>query len=265
MRRTRVLGDALRAVKRIRPKAPTASRSTLACPRRMLPAMANVRAELDVEALNDRLAIEHPIDRYYNDSPLPIRLIERRRLAIIRDMIGDAAGLDLCEVGSGGGHVLAMFPQARITAIDVSQVFLDTARRNLAGYDVRFVKGEVQRLGLEPASFDRIICTEVLEHTVDPDVILAEIARLLRPDGVAVITVPNDPLIMRLKGIVRHTPVGWLLRDKIEWGGDVYHLHRWTPAEFGRVLARHLRVVEQRCAPSDLLPVRACYRCTRLG
>lgn len=231
----------------------------------MVPAVANSEAEIDVEALNDRLAIEHPIDRYYADSPLPIRLIERRRLAIIRDMVGDAAGLEVCEVGSGGGHVLAMFPQARLTAIDVSQVFLDTARRNLTGYDVRFVKGEVQRLGLPAGSFDRIICTEVLEHTIDPDVILAEIARLLRPDGVAVITVPNDPLIGRLKGLVRHTPVGWVLRDKIEWGGDAYHLHRWTPDEFGRVLSRHLHVAERRCAPTSLLPVRACYRCTRLA
>ena len=52
-------------------------------------------APIDVEALNDRLATEHPIDDYYARSPLPIRLIERRRLAIIRDMVGDGAGQDL--------------------------------------------------------------------------------------------------------------------------------------------------------------------------
>src|SRR6059036_1691465 len=98
--------------------------------------------DVDVEALNDRFAREHPIDDYYARAALPIRLIERRRLAIIRELVGACAGLELCEIGAGGGHVLRLFPEAHLTAIDVAQVFLDTARKNLAGYDVRFIKGE---------------------------------------------------------------------------------------------------------------------------
>lgn len=219
---------------------------------------------LDAEALNDRLAREHNIDDYYARSSLPIRLIEKRRLAIIRAMVGPAEGLELCEVGSGGGHVLRMFPRAKLTAIDVSDVFLDTARKNLRGYEARFVKGEVDKLDLPEASFDRIICTEVLEHTGDPEAILAALARLLRPAGVAVITVPNDPLILRLKAIVRRTPVGLLLGSRVNWGGDEFHLHRWTPSEFEAVLSRHFRVIERDAAPSPLLPIRACFRCVRL-
>ena len=217
----------------------------------------------EVEALNDRLARENSSDDYYTRSPLPIRWIEQRRLAVIRRMVGESAGLELCEVGSGGGHVLRMFPRARITAIDVSSVFLDMARRNLAGYDVRFMKGEVDKLGLPPESFDRLICTEVLEHTRDPEAILAALARLLRRDGVAVITIPNDPLILRLKAILRRTPLGLTLRGRIEWGGDAFHLHRWTPAEFERVLARHFRVTGRGAAPFGFLPIRACFRCVR--
>jgi len=61
----------------------------------------------DVEALNDRLARDYPIDDYYARSPLPVRLIERERLAIIRAMVGDARGLELAEIGSeiGRAHV----------------------------------------------------------------------------------------------------------------------------------------------------------------
>jgi len=217
----------------------------------------------EVAALNDRLAREHPIDDYYAHSALPIRLVTRRRLGIIREFIGTSAGLELCEVGSGGGHVLALFPDARLTALDVSDVYLDVARKNLAGYDVHFVKGEVETLGLPASSFDRVVCTEVLEHTFDPEGILIAIGRLLRPDGVAVITIPNDPLILRLKALVRHTPVGWFLRGRIDWGGDAYHLHHWTPAEFRDLLARHFQITAFRAAPSRLLPLHACYRCVR--
>jgi 2-polyprenyl-3-methyl-5-hydroxy-6-metoxy-1,4-benzoquinol methylase len=223
--------------------------------------MATPPRDLDVGAFNDRLAREHSIDAYYTSSPLPIRLIERRRLAIIREMIGEHAGLELAEIGSGGGHVLQMFPNAKITAIDVSEVFLETARKNLAGYDARFIKGEVDKLDLPAASFDRIICTEVLEHTVDPETILAALARLLRPSGVAVITVPNDPLINKVKDFVRRTPVGYILRDRIQWGGDIYHIHQWSPVEFERLLERYFRITDQSSAPHDALPIRACFRC----
>lgn len=219
----------------------------------------------DVEALNDRLARDYPIDDYYARSPLPIRLIERRRLEIIRAFAGDTRGLSLAEIGSGGGHVLRMFRDAKLTAIDVSNVFLDTARKNLAGYDATFIKGEVDKLDLPDASFDRIICTEVLEHTQDPEVILRTLARLLKPYGVAVITVPNDPLILKLKDVVRRTPVGWALGDRVKWGGDEFHLHQWTPPEFESVLSRHFRVTDSACAPFAAMPIRACFRCVRRG
>ena len=134
----------------------------------------------DVEALNDRFARDHPIDDYYARSPLPIRLIERRRLAIIREMVGPSRGLDLAEIGSGGGHVLRMFPDARLTAIDVSPGLPRHRAEEPRRLRRRFIKGEVDKLDLPAASFDRIVCTEVLEHTLDPDAILAAIARLLR-------------------------------------------------------------------------------------
>jgi 2-polyprenyl-3-methyl-5-hydroxy-6-metoxy-1,4-benzoquinol methylase len=221
--------------------------------------------DFDVEAVNDRLAREHPIDDYYARSPWPIRFVERRRLAIVREFVGNADGLDLAEVGSGGGHVLRMFPRAKLTAIDVSDVYLENARTNLAGYDVRFLKGEVDKLDLPAGSFDRVICTEVLEHVVDPDAVLATIARLLRPAGIAVVTVPNDPLILRVKSVIRRTPARRLLGSRIEWGGDEFHLHRWTPEDFERLLGEHLRVSERRFAPFRLVPLRVCFRCCPKG
>jgi 2-polyprenyl-3-methyl-5-hydroxy-6-metoxy-1,4-benzoquinol methylase len=216
---------------------------------------------IDVEALNDRLALEHQIDDYYARAPFPIRFVESRRLAIIREFMGDVAGLDVAEIGSGGGHVLRMFPEARLTAIDVSGVYLDIARRNLAGYDVEFLKGEVDKMDLPAGRFDRVICTEVLEHVVDPDALLGAIERILRPLGVAAITIPNDPLILRMKRIVRRSPAGWIAGDTFDWGGDRYHLHRWTPVQFESLLERHLQITARRAAPLNAVPLRACFKC----
>lgn len=215
----------------------------------------------EVEALNDRLAREHPIDDYYARSPWVVRVIEQRRLELIRELARVRAGERVLEIGSGGGHVLRQFPQGKLTAVDVSDVFLETARRNLAGYDVTFEKGEVQRLGLPPGSFDCIVCTEVLEHTAAPEEILAEIGRLLAPGGRAVITVPCDPLINGLKRLVLLSPARALLGGRVEWGGDHYHLHEWWPWQMRRTLARWFRVVDQRASPLGAVPLRVCFLC----
>lgn len=215
----------------------------------------------EVERVNDELAREHPIDDYYAKSPWPIRFVQGQRLSTIRSMVGEHAGLRILEIGSGGGHVLRMFPAARLTAVDVSDLYLDTARRNLAGYDVTFHKGQVEQLALPAASFDRVICTEVLEHTTNPAEIAREIRRLLAPGGRAVITVPIDPIIDRAKQLLRLTPIGWLLRTRIQWGGDHYHVQKWWPWQFERLLRADFVIERRRLVPPFPAPLHACFLC----
>jgi SAM-dependent methyltransferase len=51
--------------------------------------------------------------------------------------------------------------------------------------------GTAERTGLPDASFDLVICTQVLEHTSQPWEAVREIGRILRPGGHAVISVPH--------------------------------------------------------------------------
>jgi len=224
--------------------------------------MEDRHLDADVEALNDRLALEHPIDDYYDRSLWPIRFIEGRRLALIREFMGETDRLDILEVGSGGGHVLRMFPSARLVALDVSGVYLETARRNLAGYNAEFVKGEVDQIDWGERRFDRVICTEVLEHVIDPGAVVAAIARLLRPTGIAVLTIPNDRLIATLRSVLHRVPATGSLTQRLDWGGDEFHVNSWTAAEFEVFLSRHLRVRLRRMAPVSWIPLRMCFKCS---
>lgn len=225
-------------------------------PQRLWPTTA-----AQVEEVNDTLAREHPINDYYAQSPWFIRWIQERRLALIERWVGPHRGLRILEVGAGGGHVLKRFPEGKLTAVDVSDVYLETARKNLAGYDVTFLKGQVEKLDLAPASFDRIICTEVLEHTTNPGEILAALRPLLSLEGKAIITVPIDPVIDTAKQIIRRTPVGWALGNRVNWGGDHYHIQKWWPWQFRSLLAQRFTVLEARIVPSVLAPLHACFLC----
>jgi ubiquinone/menaquinone biosynthesis C-methylase UbiE len=220
------------------------------------------RARLDEEAWNDQFARTHDINAYYTQSGFLIRHIESQRLAAIRRLVEPSSRDRLLEVGCGGGHVLRLFPEAQLTGVDVSGEMLKRARVNLAGLPVQLLRGELQELDLPAASFDKIVCTEVLEHASKPDVVLSEIKRLLRPGGRAVITFPNDHLINRLKSFIRGSGLTVLppLR-RISWGGDHYHLHIWRVPEMRQLLSNYFQVTEVEFVPSRLLPIRCCFLC----
>jgi ubiquinone/menaquinone biosynthesis C-methylase UbiE len=211
---------------------------------------------------NDELALEHDIDDYYERSGPVIRWVERRRLALIVQLLALEPGQRLLEVGCGGGHVLRLFPEADAVGVDVSGVMLDKARKTLAQQRVTLHQGELAELGLPRASFDRLICTEVLEHVAEPGALLAEMRRLLRPDGIAVVTMPNDPLIMQLQEAVKRTGLHRLpLFGRVAWGGDKYHLHQWQLEQMRELLRPWFTIAAERFAPLRVLPIRCCFRC----
>ncbi len=218
----------------------------------------------EVERYNDEFARKHDINAYYEQSGVLIRAIEQRRLDIIRKMMAARAGDRILEVGCGGGHVLRQFPEAKLTGVDVSGEMLAKAKRNLAGYDVSLLKGDIGKLELDDESFDGIVCTEVLEHVIEPEHILENIRRLARRSARVVITFPNDHLINGIKDAIRAVRLTALPPfRRIAWGGDHYHLHVWTVKEMRELLGRYFTVQEQAFAPSAALPIRACFKCVK--
>jgi len=216
----------------------------------------------DVERVYDEFAREHDIDDYYARSGFLIGYIERRRLQIIRQMMAAKPGESILEVGCGGGHVLSQFKSSKLTGVDVSSEMLAKAARNLAGCDFELKKGDIGDVGLADGSFDGIVCTEVLEHVLDPEHVLRHIQRLVKPGGRVVITFPNDNLINGLKDVVRKTGLTALPPFKrVAWGGDHFHFHIWSAREMRALLSRYFSVVDAAYAPTAALPIRCCFLC----
>ncbi len=217
-----------------------------------------------VEAFNDDFARQHDINAYYDESGFLIRAIEQRRLTVIRRMMAARPGDRILEVGCGGGHVLRLFRNAKLTGVDVSGEMLAKAEQNLAGYDFELLKGDIAKLGLEDRSFDGIVCTEVLEHVVEPGHILEQIQRLARPGARIVITFPNDHLINGIKDTIRSIGLTALPPfRRIAWGGDHFHLHVWSVKEMRALLSRYFTVQDEAFAPTRAFPIRACFKCVK--
>jgi ubiquinone/menaquinone biosynthesis C-methylase UbiE len=114
----------------------------------------------------------------------------RRRLDALleRTMPGPEAGPRLLDVGCGTGFHLARL-RARgfeVAGIDGSGAMLDRARAANPGVDLRL--GDVGALPFPDARFDVVLCVEVLRYLADPEPCLKEMARVLRPGGVCLVT-----------------------------------------------------------------------------
>jgi ubiquinone/menaquinone biosynthesis C-methylase UbiE len=138
------------------------------------------------------------------------------------------------EVGCGEGrlakHLLASAPRPRrfvVSDVDTSALDGDLdpmiEAREASVYDLPF----------EDASFDLVVCCEVLEHLHDPARGLAEVARVAR--RAVVVSTPREPL-WRMLNVAR----GRYLRRLGNTPGHVQHFSR---RGLERLVARYLRIV----------------------
>jgi 2-polyprenyl-3-methyl-5-hydroxy-6-metoxy-1,4-benzoquinol methylase len=141
------------------------------------------------------------------------RWLHRTRLARIERALRQAAtqgpsGRAL-EVGPGSGVYLPILAELfdEVVAADVEDAFLEHARRIAASHpNVTAVEDDITDTGLAPASFDLVLCSEVVEHIRESQCALAGIHRLLRPGGLLVLSTPQRHSPLELAGRVAFLP-----------------------------------------------------------
>ena len=102
-------------------------------------------------------------------------------------------GEDVLEIGGGMGTDLAQFAShgARVTDVDLSAGHLTLAKENFftRGLQGRFLQRDAETLGFDDASFDVVYSNGVLHHMPNTTRVVAEMFRVLRPGGLAIVMV----------------------------------------------------------------------------
>jgi SAM-dependent methyltransferase len=150
----------------------------------------------------------------------------------------------LLEVGCGIGTDLVRFARggARVTGVDLSTTAIDLARRNFALHDLpadELRVGNAEALPFDAASFDVVYGHGVIQYTANPERLIAECHRVLKPGGRAIFMVYNR--ISWLNALSK------LMKVQLEHE-DAPVLRKFSIAEFRRLLTPF--------ATADIVPER---------
>jgi ubiquinone/menaquinone biosynthesis C-methylase UbiE len=153
----------------------------------------------------------------------------------------------LLDVGAGIGQFLHFArPHFSVVAgTEVSRSAVEIAERK---YGVSLILGELEAVDFGAEQFDNITVFHVLEHVPNPRSVIEKCQRLLRPDGILVVAVPNDVRSAKAKvkhllksmGIGRFQKLGDWGLPKIALDGSLaeIHLSHFTAESLRRLLER---------------------------
>jgi SAM-dependent methyltransferase len=151
-----------------------------------------------------------------------------------------AKGKRVLDLGSGegyGANILAL-TASFVMGVDIDGEAIRHASDKYRKDNLRFEVGGFDRVPvIEAGSFDLIVCFEAIEHVPNHDELLIEVKRLLRPNGLFIVSTPN-------KSVYRN--------ESPE--ENPYHVSELEPEEFRQLLLRYFRetrLLGQRIQPTS--------------
>jgi len=211
---------------------------------------------------NERMVRKFDPDAFHHHPNPFIRLIEGRRVRLIIKLLNSREGDLVLEVGCGAGNILEAISKGKRFGLDLSEFILNKAKDKLKS-DVNLLRADAQNLPFKEGMFSRIVCSEVLEHIMDPSAALREIAKALHPEGIAVLSVPNELWINRIKQIlVRLRLFRWFLnrsgdyRQMPERMDDEWHLRSLSLEEWKLLFEKFFEVTRVKRVAFLWIPIR---------
>ncbi len=125
------------------------------------------------------------------ENPFKYSIGTRVRENIFLDMLEPVTGNKILDIGCGLGYFTDLLSGhgAITTGVDIDKSCIDYCQQNMRG---KYAELDLTKIPYPypDKSFDKILCSEVLEHVKENGTILSEAKRMLKPDGMLVATTP---------------------------------------------------------------------------
>lgn len=135
---------------------------------------------------------------FYDEKEKYLNSFEKNKLL---PMLGDVTGKKILDVGAGTGRLAIYLSNrgAEVTALDLSEKMMALIKRK--NKKVMTKVGDAESLPFEENSFDIVVAAFLIVHLKDPSRFFDEVYRVLKEDGIFVVTNINqkDPPLVKTK------------------------------------------------------------------
>lgn len=107
------------------------------------------------------------------------------------DIVKDKVVLDIAS-GSGYGTSHLAQSAKKVYGVDVDKDAIAYAKKNYAAKNIEFVLGDGTKIPLADNLVDVIVSFETIEHIENYETFMKEVSRVLKPDGLLILSTPND-------------------------------------------------------------------------
>ncbi len=189
------------------------------------------KASVQPPAADDiRAFFNHEAPRWRNKYGLKGNLNSRVEQFVVRLAELFLPPSNILDLGCGTGEIAAALDQVgyRVTACDIAEEMIAVARRNHTGTAVNWVhlEPEGRVLPFPDGSFDAIVASSVFEYLVDVPRVAAEVARVLRPEGILLLTIPNPcNFVRKVEAWIQSRP---LVHHLLALLGRVQRIHSYA-------------------------------------
>ena len=167
----------------------------------------------------------------------PLRRLVHARMAYISNRI-PIYGRRVLDAGCGGGYMSEALARsgAKVTGVDIAPGAIDAARLRAKqeGLPINYRIANAEQLPFDNGSFDAVVCTDVLVHVPNPQQVIAELTRVVRPGGEIMFSAINRNWLARLVMVT-------LGEDLLGWVPQGTHDPKkfLTPRQLSRWLAEN--------------------------
>ena len=138
------------------------------------------------------------------------------RYALVARWCKDKRTLD-AACGEGYGSALLADSASSVEGVDISEKTIEHARQRYGHVQgVGFHVADCTALPFGDNEFDRVVSFETLEHLAEHDQLLAEFRRVLKPDGVLILSSPDKAIYSDGQTSVNEYHVKELYREQLE-------------------------------------------------
>jgi ubiquinone/menaquinone biosynthesis C-methylase UbiE len=139
-------------------------------------------------------------ERYVPTEQGRIRLEHYHRYATVLNIVAGKSVLD-AACGEGYGSALMSEVASSVVGVDIAVAAVQHASNTYAHKSsLKYRQGSATALNFADASFDVVVSFETIEHLGEQEEMLAEIRRVLREDGLLIISSPNRPVYSEESG-----------------------------------------------------------------